>query len=198
MKTIRTIFTVLLATFAVNALVASEGNLVVNFESTDTDFAIVEMSSNKVSEFNVDITDAYGVKLYSSKTVTPTSVMKKKYDFSDLDDGTYLFKVKVDKETTTKVLEIENGEVELVESRKSIDPLFHKDDKMLNLTYLNFQEEDVKLYVYDSNRTLLAESKLGNDIAIHKSVDISKLRYGLYEVVITNDRDVYGYNLTID
>lgn len=197
MKTIKTIFAGLFMVLLSGVVIAS-GNLRVNIESKDADATLVEMSSTKMSNFEVGVTDSFGEKLYSSKLVAPAKSLKKRYDFSGLEDGVYWFKVKIDNETKTSKFEMKDGNVTVLDVRKSEEPTFiHKDEK-LQLTYLNHQKEDVKVYVYDSKRTLLAKAELGDDFAIHRELDLSKLRYGNYEIVVTNDLDVYEHQISVE
>ena len=66
------------------------------------------------------------------ETTAPTCRLIKKYDFSGLEDGIYWYSVKMDKESTTKRLETKDGNPEVMDIRKSIEPTFTFEDKVLN------------------------------------------------------------------
>lgn len=198
MKTMKRFFALTIATVLAGAVFASDsGNLKVNMEASEASKALVEISSMKLSNFEIEVTDSYGESLYEMTTVAPANGLKKRMDFSQLDDGIYTFSVKIDKERTIQTFEVDRGDVEIINSRKTIDPYFTFEKKMVKLSYLNPQGEDVKLYVYDMNNRLLAESELGNGFAIHKAVDFSDRPWGDYSVVITNDYDVHEYDVVI-
>ena len=198
MKTMKTLFAVIIGLFVTNAAIAS-GNLKVNLASNEAELTVVEISNaNKISEFEIQLIDAYGEELYRMETKAPRSDLQKRYDLSELEDGVYWYTVKVDKETVTKKLAVEDGRVDVLDIRKSLEPYITKKDDKLMLTLLNYQEEDVKLYVYDSNNSLLAEADLGNDFTITKALDLEELRYGNYEVVIANDLDIFEHRFEVN
>lgn len=197
MKTIKAIFAIIIATFTVSAVSAS-GGLKVDMSNSASELTVVEISSAKISNFEIDLISSYGDKVYSMETKAPANKLKKSYDFSGLEDGTYWYSVKIDNEKTLNKLEVKDGKAEMLEVRKSVDPHFKMDGEMLKISFLNPQQENVKLYVYDNARKLLSESSLGSDFAIHQAVNLSELRYGTYEVVVANDWDVYEYKVSLD
>ena len=131
-----------------NDVVLASGNLKVNVVSNEADLTVVEISNFKMSNFEIEVTDEYGEYLYEMKTKAPVNEFKKRYDFSGLEDGIYWYSVKIDKEKITKKLEIENGKVDVLEISKVVEPFFVQHDDLLKFSILNFQQEDVKLFVY--------------------------------------------------
>lgn len=196
MKTIRTLILALVASFATSYVMAS-GGLRVDFSNSEKNVTLIEMSNTVNTIFEINLMDASGNRIYSLETTEPGNMWKKKFDFSNLEDGTYWFSVDVNNEKTVKKLNIEKGNVTIEMIRKSIQPFFTKDGEMLKLSFLNPHQEDVNLYVYGANRQVLAEAELGNGFSIHKAVDLSKLRFGDYHVVLANDMDIYEYKFTV-
>jgi hypothetical protein len=196
MKTVKTIFLALIAIFATNYVMAS-GGLKVDFSDSENNATLVEMSTAEITHFEIKLSDKYGDKIYSLESAAPSNSFNKKFDFSTLENGTYWFSVEVNKERTLKKLNVKEGKVTIEKVRKSIEPHFIHDGEMLKFSFINPQMEKVGLYVYDSNSGLLAKADLGKDFTIHKAVDLSELRRGDYNVVITNDMDIYEYNFSI-
>ena len=197
MKTARTFLVLFVATLFVNAAIAS-GNLKVNFASNEKDLTVVEISDAKLNSYHIEVADMYGEKLYQMKTNSPAETLVKRYDFSDLDNGIYWYSVKTDKETKTSRIEVKAGKVEVLDVRKTLEPTFIMDEKKLNLSFLNFPQENVHLYVYDENYNEIVKTKLGKDFAIHKSIDFSDISFGNYEVVVANDADIFSYKVSIN
>lgn len=199
MKTLKTIFVTLIAVFTVSAASAS-GGLKVNVSDVESnaDVTVVDISTTKLSTFEIEVMDVYGENIYSMETEAPRNSLKKKYDFSLMEDGEYWYSVKIDKEKVLKKFKMEGGDFEVLSVRKSIDPHFKLDEKMLKISFLNPQLEQVKLYVYDKSSNLLAESKLGRDFSINQAVNFSEVKYGKYDVVIANDLDAYTYEVSLD
>ncbi len=198
MKTVKTIFAMCVMLFAVGTVYGSgAGGLKVNMNTNDAELTTVEISNLAVSAIEIDIRDAFGERLYSMKTEAPRSTLNKRYDFSQLEDGTYWYRVKVDKEATTKRLLVENGEITVVDIRKTIEPFYVMEDGMLKVTYMNPQLENIKLAVYDKNDQLVAEKHLGKAFAIHKAIDFSDVRFGAYDVVLVNEFDVFEHTVSV-
>lgn len=185
-----------MASFATSYAMAS-GGLRVDFSNSENNATLVEMSNVVNTHFEINLKDSYGNRIYSMETSEPSNMLKKKFDFSNLEDGTYWFSVDANNEKTLKKLNIEKGNVSIEMVRKSIQPFFTKDGEMLKLSFLNPHQEGVNLYVYNANKGLLAQADLGSDFAINKAVDLSELRYGDYHVVLTNDNDIYEYKFSI-
>jgi len=196
MKTIRTLILVLVASFATNYVMAS-GGLRVDFSDSENNATLVEMSNVVNTHFEINLKDKFGNRIYSFETAEPSNLLKKKFDFSYLEDGTYWFSVDINNEKTLKKLNIEKGSVTIEKIRKSIQPHFTKDGELLKLSFLNPHQEGTNLYVYSANKGLLAQADLGKDFAIHKAVDLSEFRYGDYHVVLTNEWDIYEYKFSI-
>mgnify|MGYP000318433745 FL=1 len=197
MKTTKTIFLVMIATLAASVAMAS-GNLKVNLASNDSEAALVEISNTKMVNYEIELIDEVGNQLYSMETEAPRSELKKRYDFSNLEDGTYWYSVKIDKEEVTKRLAIENGNVEVTDIRKSVEPSFLQDGDMIKLSFLNFENENISIFVYDENNELLTEADLGKDFAIHKGINLADLNPGTYALVLANDYEVFEHIVELD
>lgn len=196
LATFKTVFVLAIALLVSNVVMAS-GKIKVNMDPKDSESAVVEISNSKLSTIEIQIKDSFGETVYSKKTLAKMENFKTKFDFSQLENGFYRFSVKIDKEHTENRFSVEDGDVNLVEVRKSVEPFFdHKNDK-LDLTFLNYQKEPVSMFVYDRNRNLLYEKNLGNEFAIHHAVDLSNLRFGDYEVVLANEQETFGYSVSV-
>lgn len=196
LATFKTVFLLALAFLVSNVVIAS-GKITVNLDVNYSESAFVEIANSKLSKIQIQVKDSYGETIYSKKTVATMENFKTKLDFSQLEDGVYRFSVKIDNEHTENRFSVENGDIALLEVRKSVEPYFaYKNDK-LDLTFLNYQKEPVSMYVYDGSRNLLYEKNLGNDFAINHAVDLSNLRFGDYEVVLANEQEIYEYSVSV-
>ena len=197
MKTMKTIFAVVIAGLIGGSAMAS-GNLKVNMASGSKELAEVEIMNVKMSTFEIDVTDMYGEVIFYKETKAPATNYKRNYDFSRLEDGTYFFTVRIDNEIKETKFNIERGQVKVVEERKMVDPVFVMDNKQLKLSYLNFQQENSKLIVYDRFRNSLYEKDLKSDFVTQHGIDFSKVPRGDYEVVLSSANSVHSYDVFID
>jgi hypothetical protein len=197
MKTMKTILAVVVAGVIGNNVMAS-GNLKVNMASGSKDLAAVEISNVKMSTFEIDVKDVNGDVVFYKETKAPATSYKRNYDFSRLEDGTYFFTVKIDNEATETKFNIKRGQLNVVEKRKMVDPVFVFDNKQLKLSYLNFEGGNTSLVVYDRNRNSLYEKDLKSDFVTQHGIDFSKTPRGNYEVVLSSGNEVHSYDVFID
>lgn len=192
----KTVLLAIITSLAASAVLAS-GNLTVNFASNDADLA-VEISNTRLADFEIEIINESGEKLYQMETTAPRSEVKKRYDFSNLENGDYWYTVKIDKERIRKQLSVNNGEVEVVDMRKTLEPFFHQEGNKIKLSYINFPKENVTLYVYDEEYNVLEKTRLGKEFTIHKGIDMSDLDKGTYRIVLLSNYDSFGHSVTIN
>lgn len=192
----KTLFVGLIAIFVANVALGT-GNLKANMTANEREVTVVEITNSEMVKYEFELRDEKGNRVYEMKTEVPRSELNKRYDLSDLPDGVYWYYVRTDNEQISKKLSLEFGEVEVMKKRKTADPYFSRKGHMVNVSYLNFEEEQIKLYVYDNN-TLLEEVSLGEELAIHKAIDLSKLDRGQYDIVLANEYNVYEHNVVID
>ena len=80
------------------------------------------------------------------------------------------------------------------ESKLRIDPYFAFADDVLKLTYLNFDEERLSLNIYDE-KGLVYQSDLGKDFNVASGYDLSALRDGKYEVILSSYNNEFAFSL---
>ena len=197
MKAFKTILAVVITGFIGSNVIAS-GNLKVNMTPGSKNLAEVEIFNVVMSTFEIDVKNEYGEIIFYKETVAPATNYKRSYDFSRLEDGNYYFTVRIDKETTETKFNIKRGQVNVVDEKKMVDPVFVMDNKHLKLSYLNFNEENTRLIVYDRNRNSLYEKDLDSNFVTQHGLDFSKAPRGTYEVVLSSGNSVHSYDVFID
>jgi hypothetical protein len=197
MKTMKTVLAVIVAGLVGSSAMAS-GNLKVNIASGSKELAEVAISNVKISTFEIDVRNDKGEVVFYKETSSPATTYKRNYDFSRLEEGTYFFTVKIDNESTETKFNIEDGQVNVVEEKKMVDPVFVFANKQLKLSYLNFARENTSLIVYDSFRKTLYEKDLKSDFVTQHGIDFSKIPRGTYEVVLSSGNEVHSYDVFID
>jgi hypothetical protein len=80
------------------------------------------------------------------------------------------------------------------ESKMKYAPHFDYSSDILKLSYLNFDEENVKFKIY-SNGELVFESKLGNEFVLTTGYDLSKLEKGKYQVELASLNQQFMYDI---
>lgn len=197
MKTMKTLLASVIAGLIGTSAMAS-GNLKVNMTTGSKDLAEIEITNVKLSTFEIDVKDQNGEIIFYKETKAPATNYKRNYDFSRLEDGTYFFTVKIDNEVKESKFNIERGRVNVLETKKMVDPVFVMNNKQLKMSYLNFAQENTKVFVYDRFLTTLYEKDLKSDFVTQHGIDFSKLPRGSYEVVLASGNAVHSYDVFID
>lgn len=190
---------VLLSLVLVSGAVMATGNLKVNVTPVKSEKAVVNVSNTAQSHFEIEIRNDVGDLVFYKETNSPSKSYVKLYDFSNLEDGLYTFTVKLDKQVSTNNLDISNGNVTVESERKDAEPYFTLENNKLKMSFLNFEKEDVKLYLYDnSNNELVMEKDLESDFAITYGLDFTQVKNGNYDAVLTSENKYYTYNIVVD
>ena len=196
MKTMKT--TMIALALIVSASIAfGAGNVRLNMNQTEADKAYVEISNATLTQFEIKVEDVYGDVIFSKKTMEPTSNYRKKYDFSGLEDGTYILSVKSEKETNRTKFQIDRSEISILEERKVVEPYFAMDGKIWKMSYLNFPMEKTNIYIYDGSELIYTKS-IDPTFAIHEGLDFSKLVPGDYQVVFTTPQDIFEHEVSVN
>ena len=193
----KTIFTLVLAVFVYGSISAS-GNLRVNITDLKNSLTEVEILNAKMSMFEIDIKNEKGELVFYKETTSPATNYKRKYDFSKLENGVYLFTVKIDNELKETKFSVENGKMTVLKQTKMVEPVFIFDNSQLKLSYLNFDGENTLLTVYDSNRNELYRKNLSSDFVTQHGLDFSKVARGSYRAVLSSGNNAFSYDIFVD
>lgn len=195
MKTMKTNLLIAVLTILSSAVFAS-GNLKVNISQAESEKAVVEATNLKMELFEIEVKDEYGESIFR-KTTESAADYKRKYDFSALEDGVYFLNVKHGNEFYQKRFELKSGDVTILNERRVLEPFFIQKGDKVKMSYLNFPQEDMSIYVYDNNG-LLHEQELKNEFAVHKSIDLSDVRPGEYRIVFASGFDIFEHDVTVE
>lgn len=176
----------------ISGAVLAAGNLNVSIVPAGKNKTKVYATNVEKSKFEVEVKNDKGAIVYYKRTVTPETTYAKYYNFSMLGDGDYSITVKVNNEKMENSLRISNGQVEILKQRKEIEPFFALKGDRLEMSWLNFAQEDTKLLVYNNNK-LIFEKELDQQFAVNYAFDFSKLNTGEYSAVLVTDNNYFEY-----
>ncbi len=176
----------------VSGAVLASGNLNVSIVPAGKNKTKVYATNEEKCKFEVEVKNDKGAVVYYKRTVTPETTYAKYYNFSLLGDGDYILTVKVNDEKMENSLRISNGLVEVVKQRKEMEPFFALKGDRLELSWLNFTQEDTRLLVY-SNNNVIFEKHLDPQFAVNYAFDFSKLNAGEYSAVLVTENNYFEY-----
>jgi hypothetical protein len=180
------------ALVVISGAVLASGNLQVNIFPVSKNKTMVHVTNVEKSKYEIEVKNEKGAIVYYKRTVTPQATYAKYYNFSMLNDGDYRLTVKVNNEKMENTLRIQNGQAELVDQRKEVEPFFTLKDNRLELSWLNFAQEDARILVYEDN-TLIFEKNLDPKFTVNYALDLSNLGNGNYNAVLVTDNNYFSY-----
>jgi hypothetical protein len=194
MKNLKSFFLRVALVFVSGAVLAT-GNMKVNIVPVEKDRTVVQILNVTENNYEIELTNENGDVVFYKKTDVPTAAYANHYNFSMLNDGNYNLTVKTNDEKLENSLKIANGQVEILDQKRVAAPYFTVRDNRLELSYLNFELEDLKIMVYDNN-TLLFERKLKPEFAVNYGLDISNLKSGKYDALLVAENSSFEYQIT--
>jgi len=197
MKTIKSLFVV--AVFSLSTICFA-GN-------GDTFLEVIPL--NKMDKANVQvvvpnnqrtfiyITDPES-RVILQETIKKGSSTAKIYDFSNVDDGIYTLNSKTDQANVTKTIMVENSSIKVISSEVEYKPAFIIKENSLLVNYLNLEQEEIEMVIYNSYNTEFYKSTEGNSQVFQKKFDVSNMERGEYFAMIKVSGKNYIHSFNID
>lgn len=173
------------------------GNLSIAVSNMESKKALVELSNPSLTSFEISIVDNAGETIYYKEINEKQNELAKRFDFSNLENGTYTMKVKTDDGSKEKSIMVNGKSVEFGEEITRTDPFFSYKNDQLKLSFLNHHNESTSLHLYEKGE-LIWTSDLQNSSVIQKGFDLSKLNSGYYQAVLASGNDVYEFQFERD
>jgi hypothetical protein len=192
MKTIRLLFTA--TAVAIAAIVTAVEKPKMDVIPLNANQAIVSITNENPALFEMSIETNNGDLVYYKQTTKISTEYKKTFDFANLQNGSYVLKLKVNDTRVYREFEVNNNEIVVGDSKMKFDPYFSFKNSELKFSYLNFDQENFNVSIYNGNG-LLFNKKLGKDFAIQEGFNLSKLEKGNYTVVLSSLSNEYIYTL---
>ena len=170
MKTIIKLTFVLALAMSVSSAFAL-GNLTTKIEPLNGKKALVSVSSLLNSDINLTITDNSDQIIYRGEVNKLVKDYSNIFDFSQLEDGDYQLKVESAQLTTIRTFSKNYNEINIGEEKTSMKPYFEYKDGLLRLTYLNFNQEELELSVFEGDN-LIYTKKIEPGFTVNEALKI--------------------------
>ena len=193
MKTIISISFLIGATLLPLLGIAS-GNLYVSMSNVGNRKATLEISHIDDKVFEVSIVDEMGQLIYNHQTNESKPEFNKRFDFSGLEEGTYKLSVKADGGSKEQMITIGRDGISYGKEITKTDPFFSYKNDQLTLTFINHQNEMMKIFLYEKGE-LVWEKDLDSALSISKIFDLANLNRGEFKVVFGAGEEIYEYKL---
>jgi hypothetical protein len=193
MKTIKLALSMAFVASAIFTDAVERPNL--NVIPVNNERAIVAVSNENAAYMELSILASNGDVVYYRQTSDPVTSYQKLYDFKNLAHGKYVLNLKVNETNISNSFEVSPKGIKVGENKMTYDPWFAFNNNELKVSYLNFDQENLYLYLYNDNG-LVYQKRLGRDFSITKGYDLSKLQNGVYKAVLSSGSHDYTFHLS--
>jgi len=192
MKTIKILSVFTFVAVAVIATAVEKPQMNVIQLSDET--ALIAIASENPAYFELSIKAENGDLVYYKESATELTDLRQVIDYSKVENGLYSLTLKVNDTYVSRDFEVNNKKMIVGETKMKYAPHFNYNSDVLKLSYLNFDEENVRFKIY-SDGELVFENKLGNEFVLSAGYDLSKLEKGKYQVELTSLNQQFTYNI---
>jgi len=154
--------------------------------------ALVAFEASDATPLEITLTNYDGEIVYFKRTKERFSEYKKIFDFSELGDGEYGVCVNYGNKSVNRTIVVEKEKMTVGALNYLYEPCFLMKGNKLNVSFFNCPEKQVYLNIYQEGKHI-SGVKLGKDLAIQKCVDLSKLKKGEYEIVLSDQFKDHKY-----
>ena len=159
-----------------------------------SDRAVVALFNDTPSKLEVTVKSEAGRVVYYKQTVKSDGDYRKVFDFSQLENGNYELSFKLNTTLVKRSIQVEDGALTVGVSEMRFDPFFKLEGDVLKLSYLNFDQKNLKL-VFLKDREVVYETALGRDFNTIKGFDLSKLEKGRYDLLLADGNNDFYYTI---
>jgi hypothetical protein len=152
------------------------------------------VANEKPAYFELSILSEKGDLVYYKESSSEITDFRQLINYSNLENGNYSLKLKVNNTYVSRNLAINNNEMIVGETKMMYAPYFALENDILKLSFLNFDEQNMKFRILQDGE-LVFENRLGNEFVISEGFDISKLEKGNYEIELSSYKNQFSYNI---
>ena len=157
---------------------------------------LVELSLPIKSTVTVYLFNNKGQLVYNEDIKTGSS-FKKVFDFSDEETGKYTIIADSKYLKVTKKINVNENSIYVSSTEYLHRPVFKLRNDILNITYMNIAQSDVKISIEDSDR-IHYEGNMPGNFVFRKRFDLQKLLPGKYKVIFEADGNTFVQYFTLN
>jgi len=192
MKTIKLLTT--LTAVAIVAIATAVEKPKMDVIPLTADRAIVSITNENPALFEMSIETLDGSLVFYKLTTDASTQYQQVFDFANLEKGKYMLNLKVNDTKVIREFEVTSKNIHVGESKLRFDPYFSFKNDMLKFSYLNFDQENYSLYIYN-NEGLIFQKKIGKDFTLENGFNPLQIESGNYKVVLSSRNNEFAINI---
>lgn len=147
--------------------------------------AVVNYEASQATPLEITLTASNGDILYFKRTSERHTEYREELDFTELGSGNYNICFNFGNQSVSRTVSVSGKDITVGPSQYCYEPCFSLEDRNLNISLLNLPEKPVYVNIYQDG-VQIDGFKLGKELAIQKRLDLSNLKTGEYEVVVSD------------
>lgn len=179
--------------FTVTTATANELNLSISTEVNSKSLTLE--FKTKTADTDLTLIDESNKVLYF-ENITDVVIYRKKFDFSELKKGNYKLIVENTLTYTVHSFSLAKDSIEIGDTVEESKPFFKVLDKRMAINFLNLNQDDLTILVYDSEDRIVFSENL-NDLVVHKAFNFEKAYADRYTVIMKTKHKSYSENIII-
>lgn len=172
--------------FFITTIVNATDFPAMNVIPVEANKAMLAYKAPTAATLEVTLTDCKGEVLYFKRTNQKETEYNQVFDLAEMEDGTYCMCVNYGNRSVKRNLVLDGESISVGAPMRCYEPYFCLEEKMLNISFFNRPQKPVYVNIYQDGKHIDG-FKLGKELAIQKRLDLSKLKAGDYEVVVTDN-----------
>ncbi|MCG8697504.1 MAG: hypothetical protein MI922_05580 [Bacteroidales bacterium] len=169
----------------------------VKFESKEDGKVTISVEDVQTRKVNLSIENLNQDKVYFSSRVSANQDLKKVFDLSKLDNGSYFLVANYENTTLKKEFTVEDASIINETKTQGIycKPVFRNSEDGLMVLFQCPQKEEVTVAFRDASNTFFTHRTEKSKLAA--KYDLNELPSGAYEVVLTAGDYYYTYDVEV-
>lgn len=156
-----------------------------NIIPIEDETVMLAYQSTEATPLEITLTNHQGEILYFKRTRKRYNAYQKVFDFSKLEEGLYCICINFGNRSISRNITLEKEELAIGQAQRMFEPYFCLSDKKLNVSFFNCPQKPVYINIYQNGRHIQGIN-LGSKLAIQKRLDLSRLKKGEYEIVLSD------------
>lgn len=156
-----------------------------NIVPVEAEKALVAYKSTEATPLEITLTNFDGEILYFKRTQKRYNEYNKVFDFSEHGTGKYCICINFGNCSISRNISVHKNNIDVGAPQRLYEPYFCLKNKKLNVSFFNCPQKPVYINIY-RNGEHIKGINLGKNLTIQKCLDLSRLKKGVYEVVLSD------------
>jgi len=160
------------------------------------DKVYVTLLNEKPARVEISVTASDGQLVYFKHLRGERQEYRKVFDLTPLENGQYSLAVRVNATTISRKLTVQKNQITVSAPLANLEPMFILNGRLLKLSYLNFEQENLSFGLYQEDEQIHNMS-LGSNFVQNRGFDLVRLPAGHYLAILNANGEEFQYGFDL-